>query len=342
MEGWALLWDPLSRGPLIGTMILGLICGLSGYLLLIQKKVLSGEVVSHAAYPGLMIALMAGGIHVTWMIIGAAMAAGLGLFSVSWLQKKGGCSADTALCLTLSLFMGVGVLLASHVQWVHPRKYQQAGLFLYGQAATLQDDHLMGYGLMAVGFILFLVLVFRYLELSLFDPSLLGISFSKSKIHWVSFLLSVWMVMGMIVSLRAIGVVPLSGLLVGPALAATRWTQKMRWGLLLSALFGVSSSYLGNRMALGIPSLFPTSLVLPTGPSVVLAAAIFAFFSLFFGWRSGWLCSLWRRYRFHLVCWEENLIKGFWKQENEQVQLPKKGRWVICFLQWRRWLDREG
>ena len=61
------------------------------------------------------------------------------------------------LCLVLSIFLGVGVVLASRIQFTHPLWYQQSQVFIYGQAATMTDSHIAIYGSLSLVILAFIV-----------------------------------------------------------------------------------------------------------------------------------------------------------------------------------------
>ena len=49
--------DPVLRAPTLGCLLIGLMAGLIGCLVFLQKRSLVGETVSHAVYPGVVLAV---------------------------------------------------------------------------------------------------------------------------------------------------------------------------------------------------------------------------------------------------------------------------------------------
>lgn len=65
------------------------------------------------------------------------LASVLGCLGISFLEKKLAMHKDSALCLVLVSFFGVGVILVSYVKDCCPLLYNKINAYLYGQAATL-------------------------------------------------------------------------------------------------------------------------------------------------------------------------------------------------------------
>ena len=49
------LFDPLYRAPFIGSMLMCLAAALMGTLMVVKRRSLLGEALSHAAYPGVVL-----------------------------------------------------------------------------------------------------------------------------------------------------------------------------------------------------------------------------------------------------------------------------------------------
>lgn len=291
---WAYFTDPLLYASTWGCLILGIGCGLVGTLLFLKKASLMGETLSHASYPGLMLGVlflsafpssvssMSNGFIDLLALVGAWMTSVLGVFIHSRLIKSK-MSSDAALCWVLSSFLGVGVLVASKLQFSAARLYHRAQVFLYGQAATLSDHHLWLFGILVALMLLMVKIFYRPLLLHSFDrdyASCLGF-------RPLAFRVGIQMVItALIVSgLRAGGVLVMAALLVAPAVAARWWSRSFDQMLVLAALIGAVTGVLGNILSLETES-FVQSLdlyfdhVLPTGPAIVIVGSLIAFISV--------------------------------------------------------------
>ncbi len=312
--------DPLLRAPMIGSIFMCMTASLVGVIVLIRKRSLVGEALSHAAYPGIVAGAWVFGAFFSlkqewfssFLLLGAFVFAMLGLLFLHFLQGRFRIKSDAALCFVLSSFFGIGVLFASRLQYSHPLWYRQIQAFLYGQPATMMDVHIWMYGSLCIGVLCFITFFYRSIQLVNFDTlfsSSIGVS-----VRWVESTFFFLLVLAVTIAIRGVGVVLLSGMLIAPALAARQLTDKLSWMFFFSAFIGACSAFLGNYFSAQAHfwSQNPR-LVLPIGPLIILCSAAFCLLSLFFAPRKGLLLRFFRRKRFSKICEEENVLKVLWK-----------------------------
>ncbi|MCH9609289.1 MAG: Manganese transport system membrane protein MntC [Chlamydiales bacterium] len=323
-----MILDPVLRAPLLGSMLMALIASLIGVLLFVRKRTLIGEALSHASYPGVTLAiLISGWISAEWVILLAAFISSLlGFGLINFLKKRLKVKEDAALSFVLATFFGMGTLVASIVSRTHSFQFRQIQVFLYGQAATMGDGHVLFYALFALFVIALLVVFYRSFLVCSFDPHFAKISQLGSKVIESLFLATV--AASVVIGIRSVGVIMMAALFIAPPIAARQFTNtfsKMFW---LSALFGVTSGFLGTFLSLS---------GLPTGPMIVLVASLIALFSLLFAPKRGVVIRYLRVLRFRMVCVEENLLKALWHQK--LVKLSPLNHFLF---RWRGWIDQEG
>ncbi len=330
--------DPVLRAPTIGCMLMGLSSALIGVIVLLRKKSLIGEALSHAAYPGVMLTLFLLSCLTTYsedlffifLLIGGSLSSLLGLKVISFLEHELRIKSDAALCFVLSIFFGVGILFASRLQITAPLLYRQAQLFLYGQAATMTDIHIFIYALILTLVISFLLFYFRDLETLNFDRHFaLSIGIPAKKLDNFTFLL---LVLTIIVGIRSAGVVLMSGLLIAPAAAAKPLCKKFSHHLFFSGMIGCASGFLGNYLSLKIPQ---GAYSLPTGPTILLCATCFCLLSLILAPHKGILSRLIRAFIFRLHCQVENDLKAIWKAGHKE---KLESFWSHFFLKKNKWI----
>ncbi len=162
--------DSILRAPTIGSMLMCLAAGLVGVVVFLRKQSLLGEALSHAAYPGVITGvILAGmlgfnasdGFAISMLIIvGAFSTALLGTWVINFMVKRLNVRTDSALCFVLSSFFGIGLTLASQVQFVYSSLYQQIQVYLYGQAATMTEVHIQIY--MALALVISITVILLY------------------------------------------------------------------------------------------------------------------------------------------------------------------------------------
>jgi len=344
--------DPVLRGPTWGTLFMCIASGLIGSVLLLRKKTLLAESLSHAAYPGVILGVslfaLAFPAHEEWAFVsvlaGASFSAFLALKGIEWLMRRK-VSPDAALCFILAVFFGAGIVAASSMQSQLPSWHQKTQMLLFGQAATMTGIHVALYGGLALSIALFFLLMYRPLQSVLFDrdfSSLLGLN-----VKWLERLIFCLLLASLIVGIRSVGVILMSGMIIAPAVAARQFTHHLHRMFFLASFFGALSGLLGNFLSIWGSMYLSTEterMTLPTGPSIVLVGSCFAFLSLLFAPQRGLVSRLFRIGAFRLRRLEENILKYFWKKGtlsrkilHETLHVPM---WAL-FLVLRR-LKKQG
>lgn len=352
--------DPVLRAPTLGSMLMCLGASLVGVLVFLRKQSLLGESLSHAAYPGVIFGVIVAGLltitdlqDVTlalFIMLGAGITALMGLWCIHLLERYLRVRSDSALCFVLSAFFGIGLTLASHVQFSYTSLYRQAQAYLYGQAATMTDIHIWIYGALALLIAAVITLLHKEIKTITFNRDYaksLGIS-----VRTIDTIVFILIVLAVVIGIRSVGVVLMSAMLISPAVAARQYTNKLSVMLLISAFFGLLSGFLGNYFSVIISNdfaqLYPSSrLSLPTGPMIVLIASLICLFSLLFAPERGILLRMIRIAFFRYRCMCENLLKAIWRFGSHQPvvfdQIAKRqsaSRLYLKFILWR--LARNG
>ncbi len=314
--------DPVLRAPTIGCMLMCFSAALIGVIIFLRKQSLIGEVLSHAAYPGVVLGIIiAAGLE--WnaanilgipilIMTGAFITALLGLWIIHFLVTKIKMSSDAVLCFILSAFFGIGLTLSSRVQFTNTALYKQSINYLYGQAATMTDIHIFIYGTLSIAVLLTILIFYKEIQAITFDRD-----FAKSMnipIRLIDSLVFLLVVLAVVIGIRSVGIVLMSAMLIAPAVAARQYTHKLSVMLMLAGFFGMMSGYFGNLFSVQLGVGF----ALPTGPMVVIVAASIAFLSLLFAPKRGLLIRYIRIVHFRYQCLCENVLKQIWRHGPEQ------------------------
>ena len=357
--------DPILRAPTIGCMLMCLAASLMGAVVFLRKQSLIGEALSHAAYPGVILGVIAAGVlsiheseelQLSLMVLtGAFLTSLLGIWAIQVLEKRMRVPSDAALCFVLSTFFGIGLTLASEVQFSFTSLYKQALTYLYGQAATMTDIHIIIYGILVFVVFIFIVLFYKELQVMTFDRQ-----FAKSlgiQVKFIDTLLLFLVALAVIIGIRSVGVILMSAMLIAPAVTARQFTNRLSILFILSGLFGMASGFLGNYFSVQLTETLALSypaarIILPTGPMIVLVATTICICALLFAPERGLLVRLLRIARFRYTCICENILKVMWRIGPEAAisshQIAKYqtiSRGYLTFLLWcmayNGWIKRE-
>ncbi len=358
--------DPILRAPTIGCMLMCLGASLVGVIVFLRRQSLIGEVLSHAAYPGVILGTVAAGVFFVQeyeefklailALIGAFLTSLLGLWLIGVMERRFKCSADAALCFVLSTFFGVGLTITSEVQFAYTTLYKQVLTYLYGQAATMTDIHIAIYGILALGIATAIVLLYKEIQIITFDKQYAkSLGIQTNPINTLVFML---VTIAVIIGIRSVGVVLMSAMLIAPAAAARQFTHRLPVMFLLAAFFGLLSGFMGIYLSANatdyLAFYFPSSrIILPTGPMIVIVASIICLCALLFAPERGLIVRLVRVGLFRYTCIGENVLKAIWrKSPQSRVNLNELANYQACsknylrFILWRLkeggWVEKAG
>lgn len=267
----------------LGTGVLGLLSGVVGSFTTLQKESLLGDALSHAALPGIILGYMLIGRKEWAFLLGGAAISGLiATMIIQWMTKSGKVKFDNALSLILSSFFGLGLVLMTYLQ--RTPDGDQAGIdnFIYGQASSMLRRDVYVLIVAAIIGITLITIFWKELKLYTFDSQYactLGLNTT-----FIQGLISILTVITIILGLESVGVILMSALLVGPAVAARQWTNRLSIMVTLAGVFGLTSGVIGTL----ISSLYTQ---IPTGPTIVVVLSIITFISLFFAPKRGVLAT---------------------------------------------------
>lgn len=280
--------DDVVRTAVLGSVFLGISCGLLGSFIVVRRLSLFGDTLSHAVLPGVAIGfLVAGYKSPVAIFVGATVAGLLGTALVGLIKKTTHIKEDSSLGMVLAGFYGIGIVLMNRIQSLPTGTQSGLDKFLFGQAAALSVQEVWMIAGVAVAAVLLVTLFYRQFLVGSFDAGFArALGLPSGLFHYALMMLLAFTV---VVSLQAVGAVLVSAMLVIPAASAYLLTDRMHRMLFIAAGFGVFSGVLGAFF-----SFLGNSL--PTGPLMVLAASFVFGLSFFFSPRHG-VVSRWRKRR---------------------------------------------
>jgi manganese/zinc/iron transport system permease protein len=341
------LSDYNTRVVLSGTALLGVAAGLVGVYLLLRKRALLGDAISHATLPGVagvFLWSVAAGVprSLGLLMVGAAITGSLGGLAVLALRYTARIREDAALGIVLSVFFGIGIALVGIVQQIPGGNAAGLESFIYGKAASMTWSDARLIGSVALASLLVLVLLSKELTLLCFDPQL-----ARSQ-GWpvlaLDTLLIGLVVVVTIVGLQAVGLILVIALLIVPAASARFWSDRLNTILGVSALAGGLSCTVGTLLSAGVDEL-------PGGATIVLCACCFFLISFAFGYQRGLVWGLVRRWRLIRQQHDEHLLRALFEHLEAAGKLtegaPTRGSdpvpldEVACARGWSQFLTRR-
>jgi len=294
----------------LATAILGVGAGLVGSFLLLRKRALMGDALSHATLPGVCLAFMVmvafggDGKFLPGLLIGAAITGLLGVAAVAVISRYTRLQDDAALGIVLSVFFGLGVALIKPVTQMPGGDAAGIESFIYGKTASLLRSDLYLIIAVTVAVVLICIALFKEFALLCFDDD-----YAKSQ-GWPTWLLDAVMLglvtLVTVVGLQAVGLILVIALLIIPPAAARFWTQHLRTMAVIAAVIGLISGWLGASLSALVAGL-------PAGAIIVVVAAAFFIISMIFGSARGVLPRVLQQVRLARTVNRQNLLRAMYE-----------------------------
>lgn len=292
------LLDPFHfqfmQRALLGCLFIGFTNGFLSSFIVLRRLALLADALSHSLLPGLAIGAMFFGLAPLGLFSGAVVAAILVGLGGQLISHSSRLKDETAIAALYTVAFALGIVLI---------KYSKVRVdlshFLFGNILGLSNEDLWVTYCISFLTILVLVTFHRHFLLTLFDPV---IAASQGiRVGVFNYLLISLIVLTMVASLQAVGVVLSLGLLILPGATIYLLSDSfaaLTWGGgvlgMLGAAAGLLISYWTN---------------IPSGPAIVLILGVCFCLSYLFGPRYGIISQLIRPQHWH----RESLLR--WKKE---------------------------
>ena len=304
------LQDYNTKIVIIGTMLLGLAAGIIGTFILLRKRALMGDAVSHATLPGIGLAFIlmtyfgGTGKYLPGLMAGAFVSGLIGTGFILLIRNVTRLKEDAALGIVLSVFFGVGIAIMGMIQQMSTGHAAGLESFIYGKTASMlaSDAELIAYTALIV--ILICSLLFKEFSILCFDQDYAASQ--RWPVMLLDILLMLLVVMVTVIGLQAVGLILIIALLIIPAAAARFWSEKLIKIVILAGGFGALSGLFGAGFSALVPRM-------PAGAIIVVVAAGIFIFSLVFGSARGLLLSCMVQWKLNRKVGMQNLLRAMYE-----------------------------
>jgi len=263
-----LAYEFMQRALAAG-ILAGILCAAVSLFVVLQRMAFVGVGVSHSALGGIAVGVLTG----VNPVLSAAVFCTLVAWAIGWVSKKGRLSEDTVIGVFFSVSMALGIALISFAPGYQPELFG----FLFGNILAVTRADLILLAVAATVIILFLVLFFKELLFMCFDEE--AARASGIPVGVLYFALLTVIAVTVVVSVKILGVVLASALLVIPAVTGYEMSRNFRGMLAVSVGCGVFSALAGLWLSF--------VLNLPSGATIVLCAALLFFLAFLISPRRG-------------------------------------------------------
>ena len=245
--GYAFMQRALCAGVLIGA-----VCATIGVYVVLKGLSFIGAGIAHASFGGVELGFLVGVNPVlTAVVFCLATAWGIGLVA-----RKGQVKEDTAVGVFFASTMALGILFIGLMQGYNVDLFG----YLFGSILAVTEQDLwitLGLGM---GVLLIVGLFFKELLFVTFDPEMAEVTgVPAGKVY---FLLISLIALAVVLSIKVVGIVLVSALIVTPAAAAYQLTEDFQWMMVLAVLIGVGSAVGGLLLSYPLNTASGATIVL--------------------------------------------------------------------------------
>ena len=248
-----------------------------GVFLMLRRMSLVGDAMAHAILPGAAIGFLLSGLNLFAMTAGGLIAGFTVAILAGLVSRSTGLKEDASLATfyLASLALGVSIvsLKGSNIDLLH---------VLFGNILAMDDQTLLVIAANATITLIVLALIYRPLVIESVDPLFLRtVSRAGAPAHLIFLAL---VVINLVNGFQALGTLLAVGLMILPAGIARFWSRDITGLICIAVLSALISGYVGLVLS------FQTRL--PSGPAIILVAAVLYMASVLFGSVGGLLRQL--------------------------------------------------
>ncbi|SHH25345.1 zinc transport system permease protein [Caloranaerobacter azorensis DSM 13643] len=233
------MFDLLQYGfmqrALIAGIIIGILCPLIGIFVVLRRMSLIGDSLAHVALSGVAAGLLAGVYPLSTALLFSVSAA----LAIEKLRKSYEDFAELAIAIILSLGISIAVVLISFAKSLNVDLMS----YLFGSIITVSKTDVymvIGLGLVIV---IFVKLFYKELLFITFDEEAAKIA--GIPIKTINFLFIVLVAMTITVSMRIVGILLVSSMMVMPVATSLQIARSFKQAIFLSVIFAEISVVLG-------------------------------------------------------------------------------------------------
>jgi zinc transport system permease protein len=254
---------PFIQRALFASIMVGILCPFVGNFVVLRRMSFFSDAISHAALAGIAAGILIG-IDLSLSALAVAIIIAC---IIAFLSEKTTLSHDTIIGIAFSGAIASGVLLIGMLKGYKTDIFA----FLFGDILAITNTDLL---------IIFITGLFTILILLIFAKPFFQISFNRElarvegiNVRLFEYFLFCIIAIVVTISLKVIGIILVTSLLIVPAAAAKNLSSSMKQLFMFSCAFGVIS---------GIVGLFGSIYMnTSSGPTIVLVSISIFFLTLF-------------------------------------------------------------
>jgi manganese/iron transport system permease protein len=261
---------PFMQRALVVSLLVAAVCAVLSCYLVLKGWSLMGDAISHAVLPGIVIAYV---LNIP-LAIGAFVAGLSCAVFTGYLKENSRIKEDTVMGIVFSGMFGFGLVIFTKVE-----TDQHLNHILFGNVLGVTMRDLIETAIVAGGTLAIVLIKRRDLLLYCFDPNhARTIGLPVQVLHYG---LLVLLALTIVASLKAVGIILVIAMLIGPGATAYLLTDSFERMLVIAAAVALASALIGTIVSFHIDGA--------TGACIVLVQTLFFVLAFLFAPKGGLL-----------------------------------------------------
>lgn len=260
---------PFMQRALLAGIIIAIVTPLMGLFLILRRLSMIGDTLSHMSLLGVAIGMLSG-LNITLTALVTTVTAALG---IEQLRKKYSGYSE----LAIAIMMSTGISLAIFLVSLQSGNLSNLSNYLFGSIIAVSQRDLymiMGIGLLILGVVAWF---FQELFYSTLDPD--GARLSGVNVELVNFLFILMIALTITISLRIVGVLLISSLMILPVAASLKIAKNFQQATYLAIGYSLTATLGGLIISFNLDTA--------PGGTIVLSSVLLLLITLAFSGKVG-------------------------------------------------------
>lgn len=247
---------------LLASLLIGTVTAIIGVYVVLRGLSFIGAGIAHASFGGVALGFLLG-VNPLFTTVAFCL---LTAWGIAWTSQRAEVKEDTAIGVFFAATMALGILFIGLMRGYNLDLFG----YLFGSVLAVTGADLWLSLLLGAGVLLTVGLFFKELLFITFDPEMARVSGLPADRLYL--LLLSLIALTIVLSIKVVGIILVSALIVIPAAAAYQWTEDFRRMMVLAVLIGDTSAVAGLFLSYRLDTA--------SGATMVLTATAIFFLSV--------------------------------------------------------------
>lgn len=216
---------------IVGGTLAAATCAAIGLFMLLRREALIGEGIAHVSFGGIALGLFIG----VYPVYTALLLSVIATLFITWLRRRGIANSDAAIGIVVAFGLSLGLVLLSLSGGFNVDLFT----YLFGSILTIDTQDLLTSVGLAAGVLVFLLVLHKEVLSITFDEKAARVS--GIPVEKINFAFSILVALTVALSIKIIGILLVTALLILPGVAAMQLRLSFRGTMLFAIAASVIS-----------------------------------------------------------------------------------------------------